>query len=257
MKLISNTVGFMTLTKREIRRFLKVYLQTIVAPLFTNLLFLGVFGGVFRTRQVGIEGVDYLSFLIPGLCAMGAINSAYQNPASSLVQQKYQGLIYDLNTWPLTTFEKLMAFVLGGGVRGLLVGTMTYVASIVFVGYTVKSPFLFFTMLFVLAIFFSFVGVIVGLLAKTFDQSSFFTNIILTPLVYFGGVFFEIGKLPHGLSTLASFNPLFPLIDSVRYAYLGVSEGVFTTDLGLIAFFMTILATTAYKLLDSGRGLKD
>jgi len=90
-----NPTGFLTLTKREIHRFFKVYLQTVLAPLLTNILFLGVFGATFKTRSVGIEGVDYLSFLVPGLCAMGAIFAAYQNPSSSIVAQKYQGIIQD------------------------------------------------------------------------------------------------------------------------------------------------------------------
>jgi ABC-2 type transport system permease protein len=255
--LIQNPVGALTLTKREIRRFLKVYLQTLVAPLLTNMMFLGVFGGVFKTRQIGIEGVDYLSFLIPGLCAMGAINSSYQNPSSSLVQQKYQNLIQDLNTYPLTTFEKLLAFILGGSIRGTFVGFMTYAASIPFVGYEIAHPFFFICALFLLSTYFSVVGVIVGLKARTFDQMSFFTNIVLTPLVYFGGVFFEISRLPGVLSSIAYVNPLFPLIDTIRFAYLGVHEGNLVWNAGFLGITLAIMYLIAFRLLDKGEGLKD
>src|SRR4030042_4919668 len=136
--LFYNLVGFYTLLKREISRFMKVYIQTLVAPLLSNILFLGIFGGMLKTREVGIDGVGYLSYLVPGLCAMGAIFSAFQNPAFSLIPQKYTNTVYDLNSYPLTNFEKVFAFILGGTIRGFLIGILTYLATILFIGYNIK-----------------------------------------------------------------------------------------------------------------------
>ena len=233
-----NFYGMYMLSRREIMRFMKVYIQTIIAPILSNMLFLGVFGGALRNREISIEGVDYLHFLIPGLCAMGAIMSAVQNPSSSMIIQKFQNLIQDLNSYPLTTSEKLMAFSIGGAVRGTMVGTLTYLASIPFVGYEISSPFLFIGMLFLVSLIFSFIGVIIGLVFENFDRLTFVMSIVLTPLVYFGGVFFEISNLPGILSKIAVYNPIFPLIDSVRWSYIGILEGTMQYNL---AYSMSIL----------------
>ncbi|MBT4936445.1 ABC transporter permease [Candidatus Peregrinibacteria bacterium] len=251
-----NPIGFLTLTGREIKRFMKVYIQTIIAPLLTNMLFLGVFGGMFKTRQLGIEGVDYLSFLVPGLCAMGAIMSAYQNPSSSIIIQKYQNTIQDLNAYPITHFEKLMAFLIGGTVRGIMVGVLTYISTIYFVGYHIEYPLLFLLMLFLISLISSACGVIVGLVFHDFDKMSFILTIILTPMVYFGGVFFELSKLPSVLSYLIYINPLFPMVDLLRYSYLGILEGNMLFNISMISFLAILTITSSYFLFKKGVGLK-
>lgn len=257
MFILQNSVGFYSLFKRETWRFLKVYGQTLISPLLTNLLFLGVFGGTLQNREVGLEGIDYLSFLVPGLCIMGAMMGSFQNPSSSIIIQKYQGILQDLNILPLTTLEKMLAFVFSGATRGILIGIMTYLATIPFVGYTIEHPLAFFGALFLISFLFSLFGFIIGLLCQTFDQMSFLLNIVITPLIYFGGVFFEISRLPGILSNIAFFNPIFPLVDLTRYAYLGQSEGVLLINILLVIFYGTILFSVGYYLLKKGVGLKD
>ncbi len=255
--LFYNFLGFYTLLKRELNRFMKVYIQTLVAPLLSNILFLGIFGGMLKTREVGIVGVEYLSYLVPGLCAMGAIFAAFQNPAFSIITQKYTNTIYDLNSYPLTNFEKVSAFILGGTIRGFLIGVITYLATIIFVGYNIKYPILFFGMLLIISFIFSCLGIVAGLLIKNFDKLNFILSIILTPMVYFGGVFFELSKLPIIISTIVFINPLYPMINLTRFGFLGYHEGNIIIHF-MILFIFTILSfLTAYFVFKKGFGIKE
>ena len=255
--LFYNRIGFITLFKREIKRFMKVYIQTLLAPLLSNMLFLGVFGGMLKTREVGIEGVGYLSFLVPGLCAMGAIFAAFQNPSFSIISQKYQDTLKDLNSYPLSIFEKVLAFVLGGTFRGVLIGILTYGAAIYFIGYPIKHPLLFLLMLTVISFIFSSVGLFAGLALDSFEKMNFYLAIVLTPMVYFGGVFFEVSKLPGVFSKLAFINPLFPMINLLRFSFLGVHEGDIIIQLIYIAVISSVTFGIAYHSFKKGVGLKD
>ncbi len=256
-KLFYNRIGFLALLKREISRFMKVYIQTLLAPLLSNMLFLGVFGGMLRTRQVGIEGVGYLSFLVPGLAAMGAIFAAFQNPSFSIIAQKYQDTLKDLNTYPLSTFEKVMAFVIGGTFRGLLIGILTYIATIFFVGYRIEHPAVFFLVLTIISFIFACLGLIAGLALDNFERMNFLLAIILTPMAYFGGVFFEVSKLPGVFSNLAYVNPLFPMINLTRFGYLGVYEGNAVLQSLFIALTLIFAFSGAYYYFRKGLGLRD
>ncbi len=251
-----NSVGFMALLRREIDRFLKIYIQTLLAPLLSNILFLGVFGAMIKTRGTGIAGIDYLHFLVPGLCGMGAIFSAFQNPAFSIVAQKYQDIFKDMNSYPISDIEKVLSFILAGTFRGVLIGVLTYVSTVFFTGYHVESPVLFLLMLTFISFIFSSVGTAVGLVLETFEKINFILSIILTPMAYFGGVFFEVTKLHGSLTFLVYLNPLFPLINMLRYSYLGVYEGELVIQLIYIAILVIISFGTSYRLFKKGRGFK-
>lgn len=255
--LFYNPIGFFTLLKKEVHRFLRVYIQTILAPLLSNILFLGVFGGVLQTREVGIEGVGYLAFLTPGLIAMGAIQAAFQNPSFSLLVQKYQKTIQDLNTFPMSDFEKTLAFVLGGTVRGVIVGLATYGATIFFVGYKIAHPVMFLSILILVSFLFSSLGLIAGLYFETMEKLTFVLAMVLTPLVYFGGVFFELSKLPGIFSNLIYINPLFPLISLTRFSYLGVSEGDPGFQLLFSVLIVMITFLIANRSFHKGIGIKN
>ena len=252
-----NLTGFLALIKRETQRFFKVYVQTIVAPLLTNILFLAIFGATFQSRSVGIEGVDYLSFLVPGLCAMGTIFGAYQNPSSSIIAQKMQGTIQDLNAYPLSSMEKTLAFVISGTIRGLIIGVLTYLSTTVFVGFSIANPGLFFLSLTILAFIFASLGVISGLLIENWDKMSFITSIVLTPLAYLGGVFFEISQLPGIFSSIAAINPLSPLIDLVRWTYLGTSAANIPLTIIIVCIIAISAFGIAHRCVDKGVGLKN
>lgn len=251
-----NPRGFWTLLQREIHRFMKVFIQTILAPLLSNILFLGVFGAVLKTREVSVEGVGYLSFLVPGLVTMGAIMSSFQNPSFSIISQKFQNILQDLNTYPLSDVEKSLAFILGGTFRGLLVGTLTYVSTAFFVGFSIANPWLFFLSILMTSFIFASIGMLSGLVFDGFEKLNFLLALVITPLTYMGGVFFELTKLPGALSYLRYINPIYPLVNITRYAYVSVYEGnlIYQGCMGVlfsIGFFMAALA-----VMKKGYGLK-
>ena len=251
-----NVTGFLTLLNREIHRFMKVPIQTVLAPLLSNILFLGIFGGLLQSREVGIEGVDYLHFLVPGLATMGAIFASFQNPAFSMIAQKFQNTLQDLNSYPISDTEKTLAYVLGGTFRGLLVGILTYVATVFFVGYSIEYPVLFVSSLFVTSFIFSSIGLITGLLLDTFEKMNFVLAILITPLAYLGGVFFEITKLDGLLAMSRHINPIYPLVNITRYTYLGVSEGAMILHLLVAGIFLSGIFLVALYLMKKGVGIK-
>ncbi len=255
-KLFYNKIGFITLLGREIQRFMKVPVQTILAPLLSNVLYLGIFGGMLATRQVGIGGVNYLQFLIPGLASMGTIFAAFQNPSFSLISQKFQNTIQDINSYPISSMEKALAFILGGTFRGVLVGIMTYASTVVFVGFQLKHPLLFLGSLGTTAFLFASLGLIAGLVLDDFEKMNFLLAIIITPLAYLGGVFFDIAKLPGLLSAIRFINPIYPLVSITRAVYLGIFEGSIYWLIGVAAVMIVCTFLAAVILFKKGVGIK-
>ncbi len=251
-----NRIGFITLLKREIHRFMKVSVQTVLAPLISNILYLGIFGGMLSTRQAAIGGIDYLHFLVPGLVTMGAIFAAFQNPAFSIISQKFQNTIQDLNSYPISNLEKSMAFILGGTFRGMLVGLLTYAATVPFVGWKIEYPLRFLLALTAVSFFFASVGLICGLLLDNFEKMNFVLSIVITPMAYLGGVFFEITRLPGLLSAIRFFNPIYPLVNVTRYAYLGDFGGSAGQHVIITAVLMMGVLIMAVRLFQKGYGLK-
>lgn len=251
-----NRIGFMTLLGREIQRFMKVPIQTLLAPLISNILYLGIFGGMLRTQQVGIDGVNYLQFLVPGLASMGAVFAAFQNPSFSLISQKFQNTIQDINSYPISDMEKSLAYILGGTFRGVLVGILTYVSTIIFIGFQLEHPLLFLTALAATSFFFSSLGLICGLVLDNYEKMNFVLAIVITPLTYLGGVFFEIAKLPGILSAIRFINPIYPLVSITRAAYLGMFEGSMVWHIGIAAVMMIAAFLAAIILFKKGVGIK-
>jgi len=256
VKIFYNRLGFTVLLYREIHRFFKVFIQTIFAPLLSNILYLAVFGGVLKTREVGIEGVNYLHFLVPGLTTMGALMAAFQNPSFSLISQKFQGTIQDINSYPISDVEKSLAYILGGTFRGLLVGSLTYIATVPFVGFGIKNIPLFIFSIILTSFIFASIGLICGLTLDNFEKMNFILAIVITPLSYLGGVFFEVSKLPGVLSHVGNINPIYPLVNITRYSYLGIAEGNILLH-GILAFvFLSASFITSIILFRKGIGIK-
>lgn len=254
--LFYNRTGFFTLLKREVQRFMKVSVQTILAPLISNILYLAIFGGMLKTRQVGVNGINYLGFLVPGLATMGAVFSAFQNPSFSIITHKYQNTIQDLNSYPISNTEKSLAFILAGTFRGVLIGALTYFAMALFIGFKIEYPTAFFIMLFITSFIYASLGVILGLILDTYEKINFTLSIVITPLAYLGGVFFEVSKLPGILSDAKYINPIYPLVNLTRYTYLGIHEGNILVD-GIVVFLLlTGLLFSAVKMFKAGKGIK-
>lgn len=251
-----NKVGLYTLIKREVGRFLAVYLQTIAAPVVTTLLFFAVFalafGGV--AREVG--DVPFLQFLAPGLIMMAMVQNAFSNTSSSLIIAKVQGNIVDVLMPPLSSFELLAGFTIGGVVRGLCVGIVGIIVVSLFVHLPVVSiPFI---LAFALlgTTMMSIMGVIGGIVSQKFDHIAAFTNFFVTPLTFLSGTFYSIGSLPEMWHALALYNPFFYMIDGFRSGFIGQADGNQLIGLGVLVVVDVVLYFIAYRMLKTGYRIK-
>ncbi|HRO67185.1 MAG TPA: ABC transporter permease [Pseudobdellovibrionaceae bacterium] len=241
--------GFLTLLEKEIRRFMKVLVQTVVTPFISSFLYLLVFGVSLGASVPGQDGVSYLAFLIPGLVMMALMNNAFQNSSSSIVSSKFSGDIEDLRVVPLSENEIIWAFALGGLVRGFFVGTVTFMVGQIFhylqIGtwLGVVHPFALMYFVIVGGLLFGLLGIFVAFWAGSFEHLSAFSSFVLLPLTYLGGVFLSIEHLSPFWQGVSKLNPLLYLINGLRYGMLGVSdvglgESMAISFVGLIVFYL-------------------
>jgi len=251
--------SFLTLIRREVARFLKVAVQTLALPLMNSSLYLLIFG-VSLGQQIDLgTGTSYLAFLIPGLIMMGALNNAFQNSSSSVINAKFSGDIEDLRVAPLSNQQLIWAIGLGGVIRGFAVGGITWFVGLVFYRIYegswmgVSHPLWLFFFLFVGSLSFSFLGLSAAFWAKNFDQIAAVGGFLLLPLIYLGGVFFSLQSLHPFWQQVAKVNPLLYFINGVRYGMLGLSDvdhlwAASISLLSLLGFFLV-----AYASLSKGR----
>lgn len=245
---------FLTLIRREIKRFLKVVIQTVVSPVISSFLYLLVFGVSLGSSVQLKNGIPYLSFLIPGLMVMGLINNAFQNSSSSVVTSKFSGDLEDIRVAPIPHSYIIWAMGLGGVFRGSLVALVTGVVGYSFHYFqlqqmvAIEHPFWLLYFFVVGGLIFSFIGIFIAVLANSFDQLSAFSTFILLPLTYLGGVFISIENLHPIWQAITKLNPLFYLINGFRYSILGQSDVVLSTAVVIslvgvsITFFMATFA---------------
>lgn len=249
---------FLTLVRREIKRFLKVIIQTVVSPVISSFLYLLVFGVSLGTSVQLKSGLNYLSFLIPGLMMMGLINNAFQNSSSSIVTSKFSGDLEDIRVAPIPHSYIIWAMGLGGAVRGTLVAMVTGLVGLLFHYMqlhellSVEHPVWLIYFFLVGGFIFSFLGIFVAVLANTFDQLSAFSTFILLPLTYLGGVFISIESLHPIWQTLSHFNPLFYLINGFRYAVLGQADVGLLNAVLVSAFAVLVTFLMAQYALKKG-----
>ena len=247
-------VPFVTLFNREVHRFLKVVVQTVVTPFVSSSLYLMIFG-VSLGRQITIKGdVPYLSFLIPGLIMMGCLNNAFQNSSSSIVTSKFSGDLEDLRAAPFSVSQLIAAFSLAALIRGLIVGLITFAvgqASYFFTYGTAMPVYSYPVVLIFLVVgglAFANLGISVAFWARSFDQMSAIGGFVLMPLIYLGGVFFSVDHLPEFWKKVSLFNPLLYMINGVRYGVLGASDVSFATSLGVsLAAFVGSIGLAAWS----------
>ena len=253
-----NWYGCWALFKRECSRFLRVWGQTVGAPLISAMLYFVVFGGALGSRIGATDGVPYTMYLIPGLAAMGMIQHAYQNTSSSLVQMRYVGMLdADFLALPLTSLQIVLAFMAVAIVRGVLVGSVILTVSWFFFPYAISHPLLFLLASLVISAIFGLIGFIAGMWARSFDNISVISNFILTPMVYFGGVFFSISMLPSGWRTVAMFNPVFYVVDLFRYAMIDTGQTAFSISASAAVGVLLVLFVFSVKLVELGWRIKE
>jgi ABC-2 type transport system permease protein len=251
-----NWIGLWTLYQREVYRFLKVYTQTIAAPVVTTLLFYAVFalalGGV--VRMAG--SVPFLVFLGPGLIVMAMAQNAFANTSSSMVISKVQGNIVDVLMPPLSPLEMAVAYVGGGITRGMLVGVVTGAAIWVFVPLGIYSPgYILFHGL-MASMMLAQLGMIGGIWSEKFDHIAAFTNFVVTPLTFLSGTFYSVDRLPPTFWWLAHFNPFFYMIDGFRYGFIGQSDGTLAIGVAVMLGINAALGVLLLRMLSTGYKLK-
>ena len=250
-----NWIGLWTLYLREVRRFIKVYTQTLVAPVITTLLFLAVFalalGGSVRT----VAGIPFMEFLAPGLIVMAIIQNAFANTSSSIMISKIQGNIIDSLMPPFTAHELTFGFVMGGATRGIAVGIVVGVCMTPFVNLEVQHPGFIVYHAVMASVMLSLLGTIGGIWSEKFDHIAAVTNFVVTPLSFLSGTFYSIQRLPEAAQIAAHFNPFFYMIDGLRYGFIGHADGSLMLGLLVMAAvnaglwaLSTWMFATGYKL---------
>lgn len=251
-----NLIGTYTLCKREVWRFMKVWNQTIIAPVITTLLFLAIMTLAMGNRAHTIEGIEFNRFIAPGLIMMAIVQNAFANTSSSLMLAKIQGVIIDILMPPLTGGEVVFSYVVGGIVRGAMVGVVVMAAVYVFVPFTLYHFWVGIFYVVAASIMLALLGVLTGIWSQSFDQLSAITNYIITPLAFLSGTFYSIRQLPDFFYNICHFNPFFYMIDGFRYALIDYTDGA--VGLGMMVLTATNVAlwlVTAY-LFKKGYRLK-
>jgi ABC-2 type transport system permease protein len=251
-----NWLGLWTLSSKEVRRFLKVYFQTIIAPVVTTLLFLAIFALALGPAVTMVAGVSFLEFLAPGLIMMAMVQNAFANTSSSLIIAKVQGNIVDVLMPPLSASELTIGFALGGVVRGLVVGGAVAASMAFFVPLHAVHPLALIYHAVAATLMLALLGMMGGIWADKFDHMAAVTNFLVTPLSFLSGTFYTIDRLPPFFHGLALANPFFHMIDGFRYGMIGHSDGHPLTGAIAVGVVDLLLAAACWKMFKSGYKLK-
>lgn len=238
-----NWIGFSTLTYREISRFFSVWRQTIVPGLITSGLYMIIFGLTLQKRISEIDGVSYTIYILPGLIMMNVITNALNNTASSMLQMKLLQQMQDMLITPLSNFEMALAFIIGGTLRGFINGILVLLLGMFLVQMPLEKPLLVLFLLFIVSWAFSSAGLLVGILSETWDNIATILNFFVTPLIFLGGVFYSIDMLPPFWRQISLVNPIYYVINGLRYSILNIGDTSFSISI-IMTIFMTIVFTS-------------
>ena len=248
--------GFRTLLYKELLRFWKVSFQTIAAPILSALLYLLIFSHALESRVQVFPDVAYTAFLVPGLAMMTLLQNAFANSSSSLIQSKITGNIIFVLLTPLSALEILLAYVLAGGVRGIVVGLGVLLVTAGFANVPLHHPLWAFAFAILGGAIMAVLGVIAGIWADKFDQLAAFQNFIIIPLTFLAGVFYSVHSLPPFWQSASHLNPFFYMVDGFRYGFFGVGDVAPHISLSVVAGSLIVLSSLALRLLHTGYKLR-
>ena len=248
--------GLMWLSKRETLRVSKLWTQTIVAPVVSSILFILVFGLSLGGRIKHVGEVDYKVFIVPGLITMAMVQAAYANNSASIFQARFDRYIHDVLSAPMKAWQMTLGFTVGGIFRAVAIGGSLLVLSIPLVGVSVDRPFALIAVVALLLVLFSSLGVVVGIYAETWDHTTFISNIVILPLTFVGGVFYSVSVLPAPWHELSHVNPVFYLVNGMRYGFLAHSDVSIWLSLAVMAALAVPTYLWAQYLFSSGKKLK-
>ncbi|MCB1664571.1 MAG: ABC transporter permease [Pseudomonadales bacterium] len=249
-------IAFETILIKEIRRFARIWVQTLVPPAITIGLYFLIFGNLIGRRIGDMGGYGYMEFIVPGLIMMAVIQNSYANVVSSFFSQKFQRSIEELLVSPVPNYVILCGFVAGGVARGLAVGFIVMLMSFAFADLSIHSFPVTIIVVVMTAVVFSLAGFLNALFANSFDDISIIPTFVLTPLIYLGGVFYSVELLPSAGRIVSSFNPIFYMVNTFRYGILGTSDVNIYSSLGMLTLFVAILYGFSLYLLRKGTGLR-
>ena len=241
-----------TLLRREILRFMRIWIQTLLPPAVTTMLYCVIFGELVGRQLTGMRGYTYMEYIIPGLILMAVITNSYSNVVTSFYSTRFHKNIEEMLISPMPAYILMLGFVAGGMARGLVVGLVVWIVSMSFA--TLPFPNLGLTLLVLLltSAMFSIAGLINGIYARSFDGISIIPTFILMPLTYLGGVFYSVEILPELWRNVTLFNPIFYMIDVFRYASMGFSDVNILQSLIILIACLIVLAATCLQLLVRG-----
>lgn len=250
-------IALSTIVRKEVRRFLRIWVQTLVPPVITISLYFVIFGSLIGQRIGEMNGYAYMDFIVPGLILMAVINNAYANVVSSFFSQKFQRNIEELLVSPVPNYVILLGFIIGGSARGLAIGLIATVVAMFFSGFHMHNLFIAITVVLLSSVVFSLGGLINAIYANKFDDITIIPAFVLTPLIYLGGVFYSVDLLPDFWKSVSHLNPIFYMVDAFRFGILGISDVNITYALLILLAFVISLFTYALLLLNRGTGLRN
>jgi len=251
-----NWYGAYTLSKREVKRFMKVYHQTILTPVVSSLIFLSVFVLAIGTNKTDIEGIKFINFMGYGLIIMSIVQNAFANSSSSFIMSKVLGYIIDILTPPLGSIEIILAFTIGSVLRGLLVGVTVSIAFMPFIDYVIYHPLLLIFFVLSSCIFLGQLGIISGLISNTFDQHSAVTNYLITPLSFLSGTFYSVKQLPEFFQYVNLLNPFFYIIDGFRYCLTNHADSNIISGMAFLVVANILIFLLLVRLINIGWRIK-
>ena len=251
-----NFVALKTLWRKEINRYMRIWVQTLVPPAITMTLYFVIFGSLIGPRVGEMGGFSYMEFIVPGLIMMSVITNSYSNVASSFYSTKFQRNVEELLVAPVPNYIIILGYMGGGVSRGLLVGFFVTLVSLFFVDIQIHSVAVIVAMVALTSMLFALGGLINAIFANSFDDISIIPTFILTPLTYLGGVFYSMSLLPEFWQGVSKLNPIIYMVNTFRYGFLGVSDINVGYAFAIVALFVAILFGVALTLINKGVGLR-
>jgi ABC-2 type transport system permease protein len=256
LRVRANSIALKTIVLKEILRFMRIWLQTLLPPAITMTLYFVIFGSLIGSQLGALDGFSYMQYIAPGLIMMAIITNSYSNVVSSFFSSKFQRHIEEMLVSPMPNYIILLGFVGGGVARGLAVGIMVTIVSLFFTDLKIHNVFVVITVVLLTAMLFSLAGFVNGIYAKSFDDISIVPTFVLTPLTYLGGIFYSINMLSDFWQHISLLNPILYMVNAFRYGILGISDINIYVAFTIIILSIIVLFLFALRLLHKGVGIR-
>ena len=249
-------IAFMTILRKEIKRYLRIWTQTLLPSAITMSLYFVIFGTLIGSRIGEMGGFTYMEFVVPGLIMMAIVTNSYSNVVSSFFGSKFSHSVEELLVSPTPNYVILMGYVVGGVTRGLFVAIVVTLVSLFFTRLQIHNYFIVLAVVLMTSTLFALAGFINAVFANSFDDISIIPTFVLIPLTYLGGIFYSIDMLPEFWQTVSLGNPILYMVNAMRYGMLGVSDIDLVTAFSIIILFVVVLFSFCLYLLNTGKGIR-